>query len=94
MVGTSRGTKLLERTRARSGAMRWRRAERGPESPAPLSEPAHAYAVYTHDGDSGVHALADPPLDLAVYQCSCGYVFEAAVSTAVTCPHCASQQAW
>ena len=34
------------------------------------------------------------PDDRAVYTCSCGYVFEADVTTSVTCPHCGSGQAW
>ena len=34
------------------------------------------------------------PDDRAMYTCSCGYVFEADVSTSVTCPHCGTGQAW
>jgi hypothetical protein len=34
------------------------------------------------------------PDDRAVYTCSCGYVFQADVSTSVTCPHCGAGQAW
>lgn len=37
---------------------------------------------------------AGGPQDLAAYCCSCGYVFEAAVSTTVGCPHCGDTQAW
>jgi len=37
---------------------------------------------------------AGGPQDLAAYRCSCGYVFEAAVSTTVGCPHCGGTQAW
>jgi hypothetical protein len=32
--------------------------------------------------------------DAAVYSCSCGYVFKAAVTTSVGCPHCGTAQAW
>ena len=32
--------------------------------------------------------------DAALYSCSCGYVFTAAVTTSVGCPHCGSAQAW
>lgn len=32
--------------------------------------------------------------DAAVYSCSCGYVFKAAVTTNVGCPHCGTDQAW
>jgi rubrerythrin len=34
------------------------------------------------------------PLDHASYVCECGYVFEADVSTTVSCPHCSAPQAW
>jgi hypothetical protein len=37
---------------------------------------------------------AGGPTDEACYSCACGYVFSAAVSTSVTCPHCSSEQAW
>ena len=37
---------------------------------------------------------AGGPEDRAFYSCSCGYVFEASVSTTVGCPHCGSAQAW
>ena len=32
--------------------------------------------------------------DAALYSCPCGYVFKAAVTTSVGCPHCGSAQAW
>jgi hypothetical protein len=35
-----------------------------------------------------------PLQDHALYKCHCGYVFEAAVSTTVGCPHCGDRQAW
>lgn len=35
-----------------------------------------------------------PPQDQALYTCSCGFVFHAAVSTSVGCPHCGDTQAW
>ena len=34
------------------------------------------------------------PVDHASYTCGCGYVFDAAVSTSVACPHCGAGQAW
>jgi hypothetical protein len=34
------------------------------------------------------------PHDHATYACTCGYVFDAAVSTSVSCPHCGTGQAW
>ena len=32
--------------------------------------------------------------DAALYCCACGYVFKAAVTTSVGCPHCGTAQAW
>jgi hypothetical protein len=35
-----------------------------------------------------------PSQDHALYNCHCGYVFEAPVTTSVDCPHCGGAQAW
>ena len=37
---------------------------------------------------------AGGPEDRASYRCGCGYIFRAAVSTSVACPHCGTGQAW
>jgi hypothetical protein len=37
---------------------------------------------------------AGGPEDTARYHCHCGFVFEAAVSASVACPHCGGAQAW
>jgi hypothetical protein len=37
---------------------------------------------------------AGGPQDSACYECTCGYVFSASVSTSVSCPHCGQSQAW
>jgi len=37
---------------------------------------------------------AGGPIDVASYVCLCGFVFAAAVSTSVKCPHCGEPQAW
>jgi hypothetical protein len=34
------------------------------------------------------------PEDRAFYTCSCGYAFDAHVTTSVACPHCGTTQAW
>ncbi|HEV3035382.1 MAG TPA: hypothetical protein VGX72_11405 [Solirubrobacteraceae bacterium] len=51
-----------------------------------------------------VHRPCDPavqrvreaggPLDSASYNCACGCLFSANVSTSVSCPHCGAEQAW
>jgi len=37
---------------------------------------------------------AGGPVDQASYNCECGYLFRAPVSTSVVCPHCGTGQAW
>jgi predicted RNA-binding Zn-ribbon protein involved in translation (DUF1610 family) len=37
---------------------------------------------------------AGGPQDSARYECECGYVFSASVSTSVSCPNCGQGQAW
>jgi hypothetical protein len=39
-------------------------------------------------------ARVGPPQDRATYKCSCGYIFQADVTTSVGCPHCGSELAW
>lgn len=34
------------------------------------------------------------PEDRALYNCPCGHLFKAEVSTSVGCPHCGTDQAW
>jgi Zn finger protein HypA/HybF involved in hydrogenase expression len=41
-----------------------------------------------------VAKAAGGPRDSAVYKCSCGSEFNAAVTTSVECPNCGSSQAW
>lgn len=46
--------------------------------------------------DPAVERVRDAggPLDEASYTCQCGFVFVAAVSTSVACPHCHAAQPW
>ena len=37
---------------------------------------------------------AGGPVDVASYNCTCGMVFSASVSTSVACPHCGTEQDW
>jgi hypothetical protein len=48
------------------------------------------------DVDVAVQRVRDAggPVDRACYACACGLLFEARVSTTVTCPHCGAGQAW
>lgn len=54
--------------------------------PTPRPEPMHPAERRMRD--------AGGPDDRACYPCSCGYLFEAQVSTTVHCPHCNALQAW
>jgi hypothetical protein len=40
------------------------------------------------------HRASVAPEDHAHYVCSCGFQFQASVSTSVACPHCGMSQAW
>ena len=55
---------------------------------APTPEPEAPHPMQARAKKSG------GPIDNAQYRCSCGYVFDAAVSTSVACPHCGAGQAW
>jgi hypothetical protein len=69
----------------------------------PVADPPAA----TEDAEAEVAAPADTnlaaerrhrasvaPEDQALYSCSCGYQFQAPVSTSVACPQCGTTQAW
>ena len=86
MVRSSRGEKLIKKARRRRAGT-WT-AHQEP-APQPALEPAGAAA-----GEALAIAGADPSLDVAVYTCVCGFVFEAPVLTSVGCPHCGGHQAW
>jgi rubrerythrin len=73
-------------TRNSTGALLLRRRREG--RPGRVAEPRKAQSV------GRVSRRLDLPQDQATYACRCGYVFEAAVSTSVGCPHCGDSQAW
>ena len=75
---TQRITFLTERPARGKQRRVVRRAE------APLAE-----ATPTRD-----QARVGPPQDRATYNCSCGYIFTADVTTSVGCPHCGCELAW
>jgi hypothetical protein len=39
-------------------------------------------------------ARVGPPQDRATYNCGCGFIFQADVTTSVGCPHCGCELAW
>jgi hypothetical protein len=66
---------------------------RGAPSGAAAEAPGSLRRVDT-DVRARSHRQGGPSQDRAVYNCGCGYVFDALVSTSVDCPHCGDAQAW
>jgi hypothetical protein len=63
----------------------------------PKRRPRHLTAVATPAPTSLArerNKRANVSQDTATYNCGCGYVFTAPVSTTVDCPHCGGAQAW
>lgn len=72
-----------------------RRARRPHRVATPAAEPAAAIdePAAELEAERRLRASGGPD-DRASYTCSCGLVFEASVSTGVSCPHCGADQAW
>ncbi len=62
-------------------------------SPHPVRHRDAGTGPEAHAEEVGARA-GGPSQDQALYNCQCGLVFEAPVSTSVGCPHCGSPQAW
>ena len=63
-------------------------------APAPAAPaPAPEQPVDEHLAERR-HRASVTPEDTALYGCSCGFQFQAPVSTSVSCPHCGTGQAW
>jgi len=86
LLRRSPATRRDERARTDAAA---EQSESEPE-PAPRQRRAFARDL----ADERRLRASGGPTDMAQYTCSCGYVFKAAVSTSVTCPHCGAGQAW
>ena len=91
-------------TRERRKADSTRRTHLMPQRDAPAqAEPAAGDTANAHDAGDGAEPkhrrdirerASGGPIDRAHYMCSCGYVFDANVTTSVTCPHCHATQDW
>ncbi|HEY6759409.1 MAG TPA: hypothetical protein VI318_07965 [Baekduia sp.] len=68
------------RTERRSHVVERPAAEEEAEADAHFAERRHRESVASED--------------TAYYACSCGFQFQAPVTTSVTCPHCGTAQAW
>jgi hypothetical protein len=80
------------KVRRPSGPVRGRRSE----PLRPPATPLTAAAPVADQRDEAAQRVreAGGPVDQGFYSCSCGFVFEAPVSTTVDCPHCGDSQAW
>ncbi len=67
-----------------------RRGHQRSDRPEPVATPEPCVPP---DPEARVREAGGPE-DRACYTCTCGMVFEAAVSTSVACPHCGGRQAW
>jgi hypothetical protein len=63
------------------------------EPVAPATAAAPVQPVDEHLAERR-HRDSVTPEDSALYGCSCGFQFQAPVSTSVSCPHCGTGQAW
>ena len=73
-------------TRPSSRRAAARRRMRTVPAPEPRPEPVHPAERRLRD--------AGGPEDRATYGCACGCLFQAPVSTSVSCPVCGGGQAW
>jgi hypothetical protein len=90
--------------RRRHIAAPWRRTRDVEIAPQPGHAQTNATAGRVEQTSSDDGRVADPtmrraraaggPVDLASYNCHCGMVFSASVSTSVSCPHCGTEQDW
>jgi hypothetical protein len=81
--------------RRSSGVLRRPHAPGREEPDAPPAPPATEDDFAEDDfADERRARESGGPEDRAMYTCSCGYVFQAEVSTSVACPHCGAGQAW
>jgi hypothetical protein len=55
---------------------------------------AHASTPKAPPSPTRDQARVGAPQDRATYNCSCGYIFQADVTTSVGCPHCGTELAW
>jgi len=85
---------LHPRTSRRHSRRRHRLHASEPRSADLRAAPAVDESEHVCDPDLARVREAGGPIDLASYTCACGYLFRAAVSTSVACPHCGGEQAW
>lgn len=87
---------LTRLTHPRTRGAPTRRPHRMPTRsvPAPAEPPTTEMPIAELRGPELRSREAGGPQDNACYECTCGYVFSACVSTSVACPQCGQSQAW
>jgi hypothetical protein len=80
-------------TESRRSAPERRPHRTTPPRPAEAATPPAAPQAEGLSAETRLRASGGPD-DHASYQCSCGFVFDADVTTSVACPHCGTSQAW
>lgn len=92
----SKRARLRVRAQRRGIGRGWGRDRATPPSVAELEAAASTEPIASRPNDAEVARVraAGGPVDSAAYTCSCGYFFDAPVSTSVPCPHCGMTQAW
>lgn len=94
-VRSTKRESLLWRARGGAAAENVGRTGRGEQREVPQRRFASGEPVASGSGPAARHRHHhDPVQDTAIYNCSCGFVFEAEVQTTVGCPHCGAEQAW
>ena len=95
VVRSTKRENLLRRARSGVAAEGFARIGRSEQPERPQRRFASTEPVANGSAPARRHRLHhDPVQDTAVYNCSCGFVFEADVQTTVGCPHCGAEQAW
>jgi rubrerythrin len=86
---------LLWRARNSGATDGFARLGRGEQRERPQRRLASSEPVASGSAPARRYRLHhDPIQDTAIYNCTCGFVFEADVQTTVGCPHCGAEQAW
>lgn len=81
------------RSKATHGALRRRRMSAVSAELRPVDQ-APGRVARDREPIERSRRLGGSSQDRALYSCSCGYAFDALVSTSVDCPHCGDRQAW
>ena len=94
LVRSKRRESIRRHRRGLAGRGQDNGAEYSVDGPEARTTESRAGTATAAAAPAGRRRELGPAQDQALYSCSCGYVFEAPVSTSVGCPHCGAAQAW